>query len=227
MTSAVANGTLCKRWRSRAASILLVAAFASSAPCAVPEAVDAGWILQKLARPAPTRTDFVELRDSKLLKQPLRLSGGYARPDADTLVREVRTPYAETTTIRAGEAVIARAGKSPRRFSLSRVPELSGLQASFGAMLSGDRATLEKFYRIAAAGTRQQWTLTLLPKDAQLAAKVRDITLYGRGAELRCIETRAAQGDEVQRTLLAGAARASAGVETDDAMMALCRGVVP
>lgn len=157
----------------------------------------------------------------------MRLSGGYARPDADTLVREVRTPYAETTTIRAGEAVIARAGKSPRRFSLSRVPELSGLQASFGAMLSGDRATLEKFYRIAAAGTRQQWTLTLLPKDAQLAAKVRDITLYGRGAELRCIETRAAQGDEVQRTLLAGAARASAGVETDDAMMALCRGVVP
>ena len=207
--------------------MLLAGAFASSAPCAAPEAaVDAGWILQKLARPAPTRTDFVEFRGSKLLKQPLRVSGEYARPDADTLVREVRAPYAETTTIRAGEATIARAGKSPRRFSLSRVPELAGLQASFGAMLSGDRAMLEKFYRISAAGTRQRWTLTLLPKDAQLAAKVRDIVLYGRGAELRCIETRAAKGDEVQRTLLAGAARASYSVVAADALTALCRGDV-
>lgn len=206
-------------------TLLLAGVCASRVLFAAPEtAVDAGWILQKLARPAPTRTDFVELRGSKLLKQPLRLSGEYARPDADTLVREVRAPYAETTTIRAGEATIARAGKSPRRFSLSRVPELAGLQASFGAMLSGDRATLEKFYRIAAAGSRQQWTLTLVPKDAQLATKVRDIVLYGRGAELRCIETRPAKGDEIQRTLLAGAARSSYGIAAADALTALCRG---
>ncbi len=204
---------------------LLAGGFASSAPCEAPEApVDAGWILQKLARPTPTRTDFVELRGSKLLKQPLRLSGEYARPDPDTLVREVRAPYAETTTIRAGEATIARAGKSPRRFSLSRVPELAGLQTSFGAMLSGDRVTLEKFYRIVAAGSRQQWTMTLSPKDTQLAAKVREIVLYGRGAELRCIETQAAKGDELQRTLLAGAARAADGAATAEALAALCRG---
>jgi hypothetical protein len=205
--------------------MLLAGAFASSALCAAPEApVQADWILQKLARPAPTRTDFVELRDSKLLKQPLRLSGEYARPDDDTLVRRVRTPYAETTTLRAGEATIERSGKPPRRFSLSRLPDLAGLQAGFGAMLSGDRATLEQFYRITADGTRQRWVMTLVPKDAQLAVKVRDITLYGRGAELRCIETRAAKGDEVQRTLLAGAARESDGVATGDALMALCRG---
>lgn len=204
--------------------MLCAAACASNAPEAAAQAADAGWILQKLARPAPTRTDFVELRGSKLLKQPLRLSGVYSRPDADTLVREVRAPYAETTTIRAGEATIARAGKSPRRFSLSRAPELAGLQASFGALLSGDRAALEKFYRIAAQGTRQRWTMILAPKDAALAAKVRDVALYGRGAELRCIETRAADSGETQRTLLAGAARAAQGATTADALQALCRG---
>lgn len=207
-----------------AALTLCAAAFASSAPEAAAQAADAGWILQKLARPAPTSTDFVELRDSKLLKQPLRLAGVYARPDADTLVREVQSPYAETTTIRAGEATIARAGKSPRRFSLSRAPELAGLQASFGALLSGDRATLEKFYRLDAQGTRQRWTMTLTPKDAALAAKVRDIALYGRGAELRCIETRPAEGVEAQRTLLAGAARAAADATASPALQALCRG---
>lgn len=168
------------------------------------------------------RTGFVELRDSKLLKAPLRISGEYQRPDDTTLVREVRAPYTETTTIRAGEVTIARAGHSPRTFSLLRVPELTGLQASFGALLSGDRKLLEQHYRVASDGSRERWTLTLTPKDAQFAAKVRDIIVYGRGAELRCIETRPAKGDEVQRTLLAGAAREAAELTTGAAFAALC-----
>ena len=197
--------------------------------CAAPDAgtsVDAGWILSKLARPAPMRTSFVEVRDSKLLKAPLRISGEYSRPDGNTLVREVRAPYAETTTIvsgkAGGEVTIARAGHAPRKFQLSRVPELGGLQSSFGALLSGDRNLLEQHYRIASAGSRERWTLTLVPKDAQFAAKVRDITLHGRGAELRCIETHSARTAEVQRTLLAGAAREAADVGTGPGLAALC-----
>jgi hypothetical protein len=195
------------------------AATPSNAP---PEVADAGWILARIARPAPTRTDFVELRGSPLLKAPLRVEGRYLRPDGQTLVREVRAPYAETTTIRGGEATIARAGKKPRTFSLSRAPELQGLQASFGAMLAGDRPQLERYYRIDAGGTRRDWTLTLVPRERALAAKVRDIVLRGRGAELRCIETRPVKGD-LQRTLLAGAARGAAGVADANALAALCR----
>ena len=193
--------------------------------CAAPEdaaTVDSGWILSHLERPAPMRTQFVELRDSKLLKAPLRVEGEYRRPSDDTLVREVRAPYAETTTIAAGNVSIARAGRSPRTFSLSRVPELAGLQASFGALLSGDRQQLEQHYRIASTGTREHWTLTLTPKDAAFAAKVRDIVLHGRGAELRCIETTPKTGD-VQRTLLAGAAHDAGAVSTSAGLAALCR----
>jgi hypothetical protein len=212
-------------WPRESRATWLAALLLATAPAwaASPDAVDAGWILSKLARPAPMRTSFVEVRGSALLKAPLRIEGEYQRPDADTLVRQVRAPYVETTTIRAGEVAIARGNKSPRKFSLSRAPELQGLQASFGALLAGDRALLERYYRIDATGTRQQWTLTLAPKDAELAAKVRDITLHGRGAELRCIETRPVKGD-LQRTLLAGAAR-SAAPNADGATLAqLCRG---
>jgi hypothetical protein len=208
---------------SRATWLAALLLATATAWAASPDAVDAGWILSKLARPAPMHTSFVEVRGSALLKAPLRIEGEYQRPDADTLVREVRAPYVETTTIRAGEVAIARGSKASRKFSLSRAPELQGLQASFGALLAGDRAMLERYYRIDAAGTRQQWTLTLAPKDAALAAKVRDITLHGRGAELRCIETRPVKG-ELQRTLLAGAARAAAP-DADGATLArLCRG---
>jgi hypothetical protein len=105
---------------------------------------------------------------------------------------------------------------------LSRSPELQGLQASFGALLSGDRAELERHYTIAAQGTHGAWTLALVPRDRTLAAKVRDIHLHGRGAELRCIETRPVKGD-LQRTLLAGAARDARGITDAAALAALCQ----
>ena len=73
-----------------------------------PSRVDSEWILSKLVQPAPARTSFVELRGSKLLKKPLRLQGEYLRPDADTLVRKVAAPYAETTTIRPGHSMPRR-----------------------------------------------------------------------------------------------------------------------
>lgn len=204
----------------RLASAFIVLAAASTASAA--QGVAADWILSALARPAPVRTDFVELRGSPLLKAPLRLSGEYRRPDADTLVREVRSPYRETTTLRAGEATIARDGKAPRTFSLSRVPELAGLQSSFGALLAGDRIGIERSYAVTAAGSRERWTLTLAPKDKALATRVRDIVLYGQGAELRCIETRPAKGD-LQRTLLASAALAAKPGSDAKTLEALCR----
>lgn len=209
--------------RNVAFALLLCAMASVAAAQAVGrEAVDAGWVLQALARPAPMRTAFVEVRGSALLKAPLRLAGEYRRPDADTLVREVRSPYRETTTLRAGEAVIARDGKTPRRFALSRVPELAGLQTSFGALLAGDRAGIERTYTVAARGSRERWTLTLVPKDKALAARVRDIVLHGQGAELRCIETRPARG-ELQRTLLASAAQAVTPTTDGAGFERLCR----
>ncbi|MFC0676531.1 LolA-related protein [Lysobacter korlensis] len=212
----------------RLAALLLAATLPLTAADAHAAPVAADWILSRIARPAPMRTPFVELRGSALLKTPLRIAGEYQRPDAHTLVRDVRSPYAETTTIASGtggggDVTIARAGKSPRRFALARAPELAALQASFGALLAGDRAQLEQHYRIGAAGMRERWTLTLTPRDAALAAKVQGITLYGRGAELRCIETQMPK-QPLQRTLLAGAARAATEVHDAAALAALCHG---
>lgn len=207
---------------------LLAAACALALPCLAAEAapVEAGWILERVARPAPTRTPFVELRGSSLLKAPLRVSGEYLRPDEDTLVRRVQAPYAETTTIRGGTIEIVRAGQSPRRFALSRAPELAGLQAGFGALLAGDRATIERHYEITTEGSTQAWTMRLAPTDPALAAKLRSIVLHGRGAEMRCIETRPVQG-EVQRTLVARAAQSATGVDDAAALAALCRNPAP
>ena len=221
------NPSLASLCRLRPHALLLATLLATLPLHAAPAeaaTVEADWILERLARPAPMRTGFVELRGSPLLKAPLRIVGEYQRPRDGVLVREVSAPYAEVTTITTGAVTIARAGKSPRTFALSRAPELAGLQASFGALLSGDRDQLEQHYRVSSSGTRQRWTLELTPRHAELAAKVQGITLYGRGAELRCIETTPAGNGDVQRTLLAGAARSAQGVDDAAALTALCRG---
>ncbi|HZX80795.1 MAG TPA: LolA-related protein, partial [Lysobacter sp.] len=199
--------------------LLPIALLAPTLHAASPD-VGTGWILGKLARPAPMRTQFVELRGSRLLKKPLRIEGEYARPADDTLVREVRRPYAEVSTIRAGSVTIAR-GTSAQTYPLTRAPQLAGLQDGFGALLAGDRARIERAFRLEASGTRERWTLRMQPKDARMAGVVRDIVLHGRGAELRCIETQPAKGD-LQRTLLAGAAVSAAGIEDAARLATLC-----
>ena len=168
------------------------------------------------------RTAFVELRGSRLLKTPLRIEGEYQRPSDAVLVRQVRAPYAETSTIRGSHLTIAR-GAAAKTYSLDRAPELAGLQSSFGALLSGDRALLERHFRVDSSGTRERWTLRLVPREKAMAARVRELVLLGRGAELRCIQTHPLKGD-VQRTLLAGAARDAAGVRDAAALAALCSG---
>ncbi|MBD9370622.1 LolA-related protein [Xanthomonas sp. XNM01] len=201
---------------------LLLCAFALPS-AAAPEPLDAGWVLQAVARPAPSRTAFVELRQSAMLKQPLRLQGEYRSEPGGRLVREVTAPYAETTTLADGQAVIVRGNRAPRTISLQQVPELAAVQAGFGALLSGDRALLERTYTVDASGARERWTLRLVPRDPRLAAALQRIDLHGRGAELRCVESVPAKG-EAQRTLMAGAAAAAVGVDDPAALAALCHG---
>ncbi|MBS0226145.1 MAG: fatty acyl CoA synthetase [Proteobacteria bacterium] len=199
-------------------ALTVTPAIAGNAP-----AIDSDWILSKLAHAGPTRTSFVEVRSSPLLKTPLRVSGEYRHPDADTLVREVRAPYQETTTIRDGKASIQR-GASTRTFALSRAPQLATLQTSFGALLRGDRQQLQSAFALDTSGVREKWKMVLTPKDAALAKQVQGISLFGRGSELRCIETQLAKGGEVQRTLLASAAGAAGNATNDAALQAICHG---
>lgn len=175
------------------------------------------------------RTDFVEVRSSRLLKTPLRIAGEYRRPSATVLVREVRSPYAETVTLGPGatgamEARVQRGGKPARTYPLSRVPELGAMQAGIGSLLAGDRAGIERHYTLAPTGTRAAWTLRMTPRTPAQAKVIGSMTLHGRGAELRCIETQpAVRNAPVQHTLLSTTARGAPALLDAAGVAALCR----
>jgi hypothetical protein len=167
-------------------------------------ALDADTLLKSLARPAPAVTPFVEVRYSKLLEQPIVVKGQLEYHEDGTLVRAVKDPFQERTEIQGETVNIARVGRSPRKFSLKRAPELRSMLGGFSAVLGGGRADLEKDFNIGVSGDASAWKLALTPKSQQVGKYVRDIAIEGANNEPRCIVV--TQPDEESSIMLVGKA---------------------
>ena len=204
--------------RTLAALALAWASCAGAAP--KPTELDA--LLARLARPAPATTAFVEVRYSRLLAEPLQVSGELAYRKEGELVRRVTRPFRETTTIRADQVVVDREGQKRRRFALSRAPELRGVLASFGALLAGDRATLERHFTPALTQAGTEWTLVLVPRDARSRKRLVDVTITGSAEQARCFSVNEVDGDA--SVMWVGPAPAGALPPERAALERLCRG---
>ena len=191
---------------------------------ALASAPDPAWIVARLAQPVPSRTTFVEVRQSAMLKNLLVSRGSYERPRREVLVRRVQWPQAEVATLAGGEVTLQRGSGPLRRFEIARAPELAGLQDGFGALLDGELAPLQQRFTLAASGSQAQWTLRLVPRSAALAARLQQLVLHGRHGELDCIVSTPARGP-AQYTVVGERTRALAQPPADiAAVAALCRG---
>lgn len=139
---------------------------------------------------------FVETRESALLKSPLVLQGTleYRRPDR--IVKQVLSPYDERVTIEGGRLTLEnRTSNRKKSVAVSGAPGISALIESIRATRAGDLAALQRHYALQLAGSREQWTLTLKPLDAQVAAYVSVIALSGSEARIGRITVEEAGGD--------------------------------
>ncbi|HVY80725.1 MAG TPA: LolA-related protein [Steroidobacteraceae bacterium] len=184
----------------------LTLATLSLAPAICFGALDVAQLLAKLARPAPATTSFVEARFSKLLVEPLVVKGQLEYHEDGALVRAVSEPFRERTEIKGDTVTIERVGKSPRRFALSRAPELRSMLAGFGAVLGGTRAKLERDFELAATGDTTHWRLAMTPKLPALAKYVRNIVMEGHEGEPRCVVV--TQPDDEASVMVVGNAAA-------------------
>jgi len=188
---------------------------------AAPKSTELDALLARLARPPPATTAFVEVRYSKLLATPIEVSGqlGYLRDGG--LQRRVTHPFRETTTISDDKVVVEREGQKPRRFALSRAPELRGVLASFGALLAGDRATLERHFNTTLVQEGTEWTLVLVPRDARSRKRMVNVSITGSADQARCFSVNEADGDA--SVMWVGPAPAGALPREREALARLCR----
>jgi len=157
---------------------------------------DAAALLARLARPAPDSTSFVEVRYSSLLDQPIVVSGHLEHRKDGSLVRSVEWPYQEVTEVHGENVSVARAGSRPRRFTLDRAPELRGMLTSFGAILQGDRQTLDQYFAVSAKGADAHWEITLTPRVDKLRQHLSRIVVNGVENRPKCFTLEEPDGDE-------------------------------
>ena len=176
-------------------SLLLGANPPSSAPPADLIQPDAQELIERLRRPAPADTAYTEVRFVGMLQRPLLLHGTLHYGGVNQLGKRVDSPYRESTSIADGQVEVQREGKSARRFSLERAPELQALLAGFSALLSGDVASLNSYYVMTLEQTGASWRLSLTPREPGLAKHLRDIVVNGNANETRCFTLHEVDGD--------------------------------
>lgn len=186
--------------------------------------LDGEALLASLARPAPEATGFVEVRHSALLVAPMVVAGQLEHRADGTLVRRVESPFHETTELRGENVVVEREGNRPRRFSLDRAPELRGMLASFGALLSGDVATLERHFAVAVHGEPQRWQIELTPRDARLRTRLAKIVVDGTADRPTCFTLTEPDGDSTTMALNVSDPAALPSSLELDALEAWCAG---
>jgi len=159
-----------------------------------------------------------------MLDRPLVVSGQLSWLGGDRLERRVDTPHAEIATIADGEVTQQREGRRPRHFSLKHAPQLQVLLDSFVALLSGDAERLQRAFVIQTDGhATGTWTMTLTPRDPEVARTVASIVIDGYAHESRCMQMREADGD-LAVDLLGPLATKMPARPTAEALQALCHG---
>ena len=153
-------------------------------------------LMELMAAVAASKDSFSETKHSAVLSTPLVLKGtlSYARPDR--LEKNVLAPYEERTVV-AGNSVTMenRTLQQSRTFSLASSSPVSAFVESMRATLAGDRAALERHYRVQFEGQAESWSMTLLPREKKLASLVKRIQIGGARERLKKIEVDEASGD--------------------------------
>lgn len=150
---------------------------------------------------------FVEQRHLAVLDAPLSTTGTlvYRRPDR--LERHAETPRAESMVLEGDRLSMTRDGQT-LNFRLAQLPEAAGFVDSIRAVLAGDRAMLERRWKLSLAGSAEAWTLTLLPADPLLAQQVERVDMRGRRGELLGMDVRHTGGDRSEMRVTPLVARA-------------------
>jgi len=167
------------------------------------QAWDLAALMQAMAQVPSSQARFVETRHIALLTQPVELKGSLSYERPNRLAKHVHSPVDELLSVDGDALTVVNKTRGEKRVvSLRDQPAAGALVASVRATLAGDRAQLERHYKVELSGTRAEWTLRLQPRDSQLKRYVESITLAGADTRLQRIESVEASGDRSRMTIL-------------------------
>ena len=163
---------------------------------------DLDRVMQLLSTRRHGETSFIEQRFLTLLKKPAESSGELIYDAPDRLEKRTLQPRPESLRVE-GNLVTVQRGHRTRVIELSSYPQALPFVESIRATLAGDRARLEKIFRVDFTGSTVRWTLVLAPLDARVAQAVAQVQIDGVRDNLLRVEIRQPDGDRSLMTLRA------------------------
>jgi Outer membrane lipoprotein carrier protein LolA-like len=182
------------------------AAASSSAPAAA--GADLDRVMGALAQRKHGHVSFTEKKFIALLDRPVESSGELLYDAPDRLEKRTIKPKPEDLVLEGG-VVSAQRGRHHYVLDLKQYPQVVPFIESIRATLAGDRASLERVFKVDFTGSFEHWTLGLVPLDSKLATTVKEIHIEGEKDLILSVEIREADGD---RSLLTIGAAASPDV---------------
>ena len=137
---------------------------------------------------------FIERNYLAVLERPLESSGELFYDAPDRLEKRTLKPRPESLLLDRG-VLSAQRGRRKVELELRDYPQVAPFIESIRATLAGDRAALERIFRLAFEGSFDHWSLTLVPSDPRLSGVFRQIRIDGAKDVVQSIETVAADGD--------------------------------
>jgi hypothetical protein len=191
--------------RRRAAGcgrILLASACAAAfaIPAARGDSGDLDELMRLLAARRHGEVSFVEQHFMKLTKRPVESFGELTYDAPDRLEKRTLEPRAETLTVSGDVLTIERKGRS-HVLDLKAYPAVAPFVDSIRATLAGDLGTLERTFSVDYAGDLSRWSLTLAPRDREVARQVSEVRIDGARDTLLTVEILESDGDRSLMTL--------------------------
>jgi outer membrane lipoprotein-sorting protein len=161
---------------------------------------DFDQLMKTLAANKVSRATFVEKKYLAMLDAPVTSSGELLFTPPDRLERRTLKPRPETMVLE-GDVMTMAYGQRQMVIKLQEYPAVGALAESIRATLAGDRATLEKHYRVKLQGSEARWALLLAPREARTRALVLEIRIEGERGEVRTVEIEQSDKDRSVMTI--------------------------
>ena len=162
---------------------------------------DIDALMRGLAQNTSGRARFVEKKYFAMVDRPVESSGELRYVAPDRLEKITEKPRPETMVLAQGVLTLDRSGRPQQQLRLSEYPEVAAFVESIRGTLVGDRATLERLYKLSLEGTEARWTLTLVPRQARMLGVVKSVRMEGSRADLRSVEIEQSDTDRSVMTI--------------------------
>ncbi len=151
-------------------------------------------VMGALAQRKHGHVSFTEKKYIALLDQPVESSGELLYDAPDRLEKKTVKPKPEDLVLEGG-IVTAQRGRHHYTLDLKQYPQVLPFIESIRATLAGDRAALERVFRVEFSGAFEHWNLDLKPLDSKLSTTVAGIHIEGEKDFIHTVEIREADGD--------------------------------